>query len=327
MGQDVSLHITLGDPTGIGPEVVVSSLADWSGPKPIIHGHREVLARAARLLDLPDPADTGSLVREPDGVPDPFADPGRTQWAQLTEATQAAAEGHVDALVTAPINKETIQKAGFSFPGHTDYLAQRAGTEAAMMFVGPSLRVVLATVHLPLRDVAEVLTAEKLTAVLRLALRSLAFDFGLRGPRVAVAGLNPHAGEGGLLGDEEQRVLLPAMDACRQILASSLLPEAPLGEGPTLHGPFPADTVFRQAQLGRYDAVVAMYHDQALIPVKLLEFEHTVNVTIGLPYVRTSPAHGTAADIAWTGKASSVSMRAALDLAVSVAGRRLGKVG
>jgi len=189
------------------------------------------------------------------------------------------------------------------------------------MFASPGLKVSLATIHLPLAQVPAALTAERLTLVLRLTAESLVRDFGVAAPRIAVAGLNPHAGEAGVLGPEEQRVMQPALAAAVPRIRQELIKVG--GGGLEVDGPLPADSIFRHAVGGRYDAVVAAYHDQALIPVKLLSFFEAVNVTLGLPFVRTSPAHGTAHDIAWTGQADAQSMASALDLAITLARRRL----
>jgi 4-hydroxythreonine-4-phosphate dehydrogenase len=311
--------VTLGDPTGIGPEVVVRGLAQLApleGPPPVVHGHREVLDRACTLLGVAQPP---LELREPSiraPFEGPFEDPGQAQLAALDEAVRAAVAGEVDALVTAPIQKATIRRAGFDFPGHTDYLAHRAGVPVTMMFVSPRLKVSLVTIHLPLAQVDAAMTPERLTLALRHTAEALVRDFGVASPRIAVAGCNPHAGEAGVLGHTEQRVMQPALAAALPALRRSL------GEGLVVDGPLPADTIFRRAVDGEYDAVVAAYHDQALIPVKLLAFEQAVNLTLGLPFVRTSPAHGTAHDIAWTGRADGRSMAAALDLAVSLAGAR-----
>ncbi|MFH2007330.1 MAG: 4-hydroxythreonine-4-phosphate dehydrogenase PdxA [bacterium] len=317
MPRPPKLHVTLGDPDGIGPEVVLRALRGWSGVVPVVHGHRAVLDRAARLLGIPAPGTREGPpleLREPEGA-DPFEQPGRAQVAILEQAARSVGQGEVDALVTAPISKDTICGAGFAFPGHTDFLASRAGTDAVMLFAGPRLRVALATVHVPLREVADHLTAERLVVVLKLTASALCRDFGISRPRIAVAGLNPHAGEAGLLGDEEERVMAPAIRAARASVEGR-------GIKGSIHGPIPGDSVFRRALAQEFDVVVAAYHDQALIPVKLLDFQRTVNVTLGLPYVRTSPAHGTAKDIAWTGRADPTSMVAALELALKLASRR-----
>ena len=292
---------------------MVRALAGWTGPRPVLHGHVEVIARAASLCGVPVP---DAEVRPPAGVDDPFAHPGEAQLGQLRAAVAAARRGELDALVTAPIQKQTIAAAGFAFPGHTEFLGAEAGSDrVAMLFAGPRLRVLLATIHLPLVAVPAALTVEGLSGLIVLGVRELARDFGIDRPRVAVTGLNPHAGEGGQLGHEERAIIEPAMQEAREALSRE-------GIAVDLRGPLPADVAFRPALHGEVDLVVAMYHDQALIPVKLIDFEQTVNVTLGLPYVRTSPPHGTAHDIAWTGRADATPMRSALDLAVALAARR-----
>jgi 4-hydroxythreonine-4-phosphate dehydrogenase len=215
--------------------------------------------------------------------------------------------------VTLPIQKKAlIDGAGFAFPGHTEYLAALAGVpRVAMMLACDALRVVPATIHIPLREVAAALTPDLLEATLRLTRAGLIRDFGIAAPRIAVAGLNPHAGEGGTMGDEEARLIAPVLDR--------------LGaEGFDLRGPLPADTLFHPAARAGYDAAVCMYHDQALIPIKTVDFAGGVNVTLGLPFVRTSPDHGTALDIAGQGRADATSTLAALRMAVRMARARLG---
>ena len=284
----------------------------WRGSPPVVHGHREVLDRACGLVGMTPELELRELL-----APAPFDHPGPAQLNALEQAMEAVEAGEVDALVTAPIHKEAICKAGFDFPGHTDFLAHRTGSRVAMMFASPGLKVSLATIHLPLSQVPAALTAERLTTVLRLTVEALVQDFGVTAPRIAVAGLNPHAGENGLLGREEQDLMQPALIAALPALRETF------GDGLRVDGPLPADTIFRHAVDGHYDAVVAAYHDQALIPIKLLAFDDAVNLTLGLPFVRTSPAHGTAHDIAWTGRARAGSMIAALDLAERLARTRL----
>lgn len=312
----VRLHVTLGDPTGIGPEVVARALSEAPGLAPVIHGHRAVLERVGRELGVPVPGrDTPAEIREPSVPADPFAAPGEAQRATLEQAVAAAGRGEVDALCTAPVDKAALAAAGFPYPGHTDFLAAASGVPVQMLFVAPTLRVVLATVHVPLAEVPRRLTAARLADTVTQAVAALAADFGLSRPRVAVAGLNPHAGEQGLLGAEEATVFEPALAEARRRLAAA-------GLAAELVGPVPGDAVFLQAHRGEHDLVVASYHDQGLIPVKLLAPRDAVNVTIGLPYVRTSPAHGTARDIAWTGRADPGSTAAALRLAMELGARR-----
>jgi 4-hydroxythreonine-4-phosphate dehydrogenase len=316
-----SIGISLGDPAGIGPEVVVRALAERPALNAIVFGDRGVLGRAALSLNLPPPptervravTDLGEHDVVP-GRPDDIS--GRAQVAYLAAATEAVLRGEVAALVTAPISKEWAGKAGFAFPGHTEYLAQMAGVdEFAMMLAGPRLRVTVATTHLPLREVPGTLSVARIASAIALTARSLHEGFGIAVPRVAVAGLNPHAGEAGRFGDEETRLVGPAITMARARLAAT-------GIEARLSGPHVPDAVFRQAALGEFDAVVAMYHDQGLIPIKLLHFDEAVNVTLGLPFVRTSPDHGTAYDIAGTGRARPHSLLAALDLAASLIAKR-----
>jgi len=250
------------------------------------------------------------------GHPDETA--GRAQLAYLEAATTAALEGRAAALVTAPISKTWIARAGFGFPGHTEYLADRArAPEHAMMLAGPALRVTVATTHIALRDVPAALTPAAIASAATLTATALARWFGIANPRVAVAGLNPHAGEDGRFGDEEERLVRPALALARERLGAA-------GVAAAVSGPHVPDVVFRQAAQGGpdgFDAVVALYHDQGLIPVKLLHFDSAVNVTLGLPFVRTSPDHGTAHDIAGKGIARADSFLAALDLAARLASR------
>jgi 4-hydroxythreonine-4-phosphate dehydrogenase len=309
----------MGDPAGIGPEVVVRALAERPVAEVIVFGDEGVLARAARQAGVaaPPTACIRQVTRlKPDDVTPgkPNDASGRAQIAYLTAATDAALAGEVSALVTAPISKEWIARAGFTFPGHTEYLAARAGArEFAMMLAGPSLRVTVATTHIPLRDVPRLLTVEGIASAIWLTTHALVRNFGIAQPRVAVAGLNPHAGEAGRFGDEEERLVRPAIELARARLGAA-------GLSATVSGPLVPDAVFRQANRGEFDAVVALYHDQGLIPLKLLHFDDGVNLTLGLPFVRTSPDHGTAYDIAGSGQARPQSFLSALDLAARLMG-------
>lgn len=229
--------------------------------------------------------------------------------ALLDRAIDGALAGEFDAVVTAPVHKQTINEAGVAFSGHTEYFAQRARTSpAVMMLTAGTLRVALATTHLPLAAVSAALTVDSLCATSAVLARALEQWWSIRAPRIAVCGLNPHAGEGGYLGDEEQRVIAPAIETMRQ-------------RGIDARGPLPADTVFVPRILAGFDAVLAMYHDQGLPVVKHAGFERAVNVTLGLPFVRTSVDHGTAFDLAGTGRADSGSLTAAVELAVELAAR------
>ncbi len=308
------LGITLGDPSGIGPEIVAATLAAMPGElrrRVTVYGDPEPLARGAKAMGvtLPDVEIVGAGVGNAAVPGRPDETGGAAQVGYLEAAVAAAKRGDLSAIVTAPISKIWARRGGFAFLGHTEMLAQRLGAhDVAMLFAGPRLKVALATVHRPLAEVVEELSTERVRAVIELVVTSMVTDFGMTAPRIGVLGLNPHAGEDGLLGDEDADIIAPALvDAC---------PPA------TLLGPLVPDAAFRDALDGKYDAMVAMYHDQGLIPVKLIDFEEAVNVTLGLPIVRTSPDHGTAYDIAGTGKARSVSMQRALALAVEMVARR-----
>jgi len=309
-----TLGVTLGDPAGIGPEIVAATLAavpQELRARLVVYGDRGPLERGARAIGVTLPEDlvvvgdgTGEAAIA--GQPDERA--GAAQVGYLEAAIAAAARGQLAGIVTAPISKTWAKRAGFAFPGHTELLAARLGAaHVVMLFAGPRLKVALATIHVPLADVPRVLTTASLRRTLEVLAASLVRDFGLAAPRIGVVGLNPHAGEGGLLGTEERDVIAPALGP---------LPPA------VLAGPLVADAVFRDALAGRYDALVAMYHDQGLIPVKLVDFDDAVNVTLGLPIVRTSPDHGTAYDIAGRGLARPTSMQRALALAVDIVARR-----
>jgi 4-hydroxythreonine-4-phosphate dehydrogenase len=284
------IAITTGDPAGIGPEIAQRAARD---PR--------VLEVCEPILFGPPPGHTF-----PPGVLS--AEAGRAAYETILRAVDSARGGVVGAMATAPINKEAFRLAGLPWNGHTDLIAHLTGAPTvAMMFYSDALRVVLATVHLAIAEVPKALTAESLAATIRLTACELP-RFGYPAPRIAVAGLNPHAGEHGLFGFEEDTAIRPAVEVCR-------------AGGIDVRGPFPADTLFVRAQRGEFDVVVACYHDQGLIPVKLLAFGHAVNVTLGLPIVRTSVDHGTAFDIAGKGVADPESMVAAVLLAARLASR------
>lgn len=322
------LSVSLGDPAGIGPEVVAKcwdqrvsfglppfvavgdprSLAQvWDGELAIIDEPRlaaEVFHRGLPLIPVPA---SGSSVP---GCPTTAG--AHCSLDSLEIAVGLARSGSVSGVVTGPVSKQQLYAIGFSHPGQTEFVAERCGVapgNVAMMLAGPTLRTVPVTTHLPLREVADRLTAALIEARGRATLRGLQRNFGIPEPRLAVAGFNPHAGEGGALGTEEIEVIQPAIEALR-------------AEGWDVTGPHPADTMFHAAARGRYDAALCMYHDQALIPLKALHFEEGVNVTLGLPIVRTAPDHGTAFDIAGEDRADPRAMAAAIRLAASSAARR-----
>jgi 4-hydroxythreonine-4-phosphate dehydrogenase len=310
------LALTVGDPAGIGPEIVLRALgAPEKPPVPIkIYGSRAVLHERAQRFGLVLPGSDVEWHDIPLTAPIALGQCSASAGESAKQAVCAAAEdamaGRIDALVTAPLNKESLHLAGHTWPGHTELLADQAGCgDFAMMFVGGALRVVLLTIHRSLRSVPDAITNEEILRVARLLHRELP-AFGAEQRRIALCGLNPHAGEGGLFGDEEERVMRPAVQQARR-------------EGLALSGPLPADSLFTRALRGEFDAVIAAYHDQGLIPVKLLAFGQSVNVTIGLPFVRTSVDHGTGFDIVEKGQADASSLIAAMKLAARLASFRL----
>lgn len=326
-----TLGITMGDPMGIGPEIVVKALSDpgvRAAARHVVFGIEEQLRSAAADADI-EPFWTrvkpGSPVWPSDEVVvvdfDEYAfaaadlnRPGRTGGAAshrfILEAVEAAKAERVHAVVTAPISKTAWKLAGIDWPGHTELLAKLTNARrVTMMFAGGPLRVALATIHHPLLDLRNIFTIGRVFDPIDLADKALREWFGIARPRIAVCGLNPHAGENGRFGDEEDRVIRPAITAAA-------------GHGINVSGPFPGDTIFRDAVAGKYDLVVAMYHDQGLIPVKLLGFDESVNITLGLPIIRTGPDHGTAYDIAGQNKARPASMKASLRMAADLAARK-----
>ncbi|MEM7228930.1 MAG: 4-hydroxythreonine-4-phosphate dehydrogenase PdxA [Planctomycetota bacterium] len=333
-----TIGISMGDPAGIGAEVIVRALSNSSLRRQarfVIYGLNDVMNYVADALEI-EPYwyrvqhDTDrSRQRIVEGVCvldfDNFDGLMATQrkptkmggLASKTFVEEAITDAmldmtsprHIDAIVTGPISKEAWNLAGFNWPGHTELLAYRTRAKRhAMMFISPRLRVAIATTHLPLMDVRNVLTIGKVFDPIDLA-HQACLELGIEEPKIAVTGLNPHAGEGGQFGDEEGRIIEPAIRVARDA-------------GMNVRGPFPADTLFIRAAAGDYDAVVAMYHDQGLIPVKLLGWDKAVNWTVGLPIVRTSPDHGTAFDLAPKYAASEGSMVAAIELAIDVAKQR-----
>jgi 4-hydroxythreonine-4-phosphate dehydrogenase len=282
------IALTVGDPAGIGPEIAERASQD------------------PRVLDACTPVIYGPPAASRFTIGQLSAAAGQAAYDTVVRAVRDAQSGHVAAIATAPVNKEAFRLAGLPWAGHTDLLQHlTAAPRVAMMFYAEALRVVLATIHVPLSEVPALLTQELMEGVIDLTARELP-RFGIPAPRVAVAGLNPHAGEHGLFGREDDDALRPAVAACR-------------ARGINVEGPFPADTIFLRAMRGEFDVVVACYHDQGLIPVKLVAFGQAVNVTIGLPIVRTSVDHGTAFDIAGQGVADPSSMIAAVRLAAKLA--------
>jgi 4-hydroxythreonine-4-phosphate dehydrogenase len=316
------IGITMGDPAGVGPEVIVKALSNtdiYDEVNPVVLGDPEVMREACarfakdrQIIQLE--SEEEGIVSEPGKIlliPVSKLDfkkvqPGRPDLAcgkaalkYIEEAVRLALSGFIYGIVTAPVNKDSLMEAGSPFQGHTELLAAITGTkEYAMMLAGDRLKVVLVTTHHPLKEVPGLLTQELVAGKIMLVDRTLTPIVGAK-PRIAVAGLNPHAGEAGRFGREEIEIIGPAVQECRQ-------------KGADVWGPFPPDAVFREAAEGSYDVVVCMYHDQGLIPLKLLHFWDGVNITLGLPFIRCSVDHGTAYEIAWQGKARPDSMLSAL---------------
>ena len=328
------LALTLGDPAGIGPEIVVKAWNELrqSGPPFVVVGDYQSVASASGATEVRrvlSPVDALAIFEDAlpvidlplkgpvvAGQPSPTAAPAIIQWIET--AAGLALSGAVCGMVTAPIAKAPLYEAGFKFPGHTEFLGEL--TQAAtfdgargpiMMLVAKDLRVSLVTVHSPLASVSGLLSIEAIVNAALVTAQALRIDFGVDSPRIAVAGLNPHAGESGAIGREEIAVVEPAVRALRDL-------------GVDAKGPYPADTMFPDAMRATYDAAICLYHDQALIPVKMLDFWGGVNVTLGLPIVRTSPDHGTAFDIAGRGLARPDSLIAAIRLADQIARARAG---
>ncbi len=321
----------MGDPAGIGPEIIVKALSD---PKiydlccPVVFGDPGVLNRYAgkrrvpALREITHPSEAHGKSGQIDliavcnlkqevltpGIPK--IEGGTAMVDCIVTAVEMAQQGEIAAVVTCPINKALMQQAGHDYEGHTQLIAELTSTQNyVMMLAGERLRVALATIHCALRDVPHLLSKQGILSTITITSSALARDFGFESPRLAVAGLNPHAGEQGLFGNEEAEVIEPALRAARK-------------EGCLVEGPFPPDTIFHRAASGHFDAVIAMYHDQGLIPLKLLHFADAVNVTLGLPIIRTSVDHGTAYDIAGKDIADPSSLKAAIRMAAAIAKNR-----
>ena len=327
------IAITMGDPSGIGPEVIVKGLIDekiYQVCRPFVIGNVDQIQQAASLFEPTlsihaikkqaeaqfksgclEVLDDEQLILPASlhyGAPHP--DGAAVALTAIEQAVQMALDREIDAIATGPIHKEGMQSIGFAFPGHTEFFAERAKTDNfGMMMVGGGLKILLASIHLPLKEAIRRLNKQDLLRIIRLADTVLKEDFGRYQPHIAVAGLNPHASEGGIFGDEEARVILPAIE-----LAKS--------EGIHVSGPHAADTLFYKLKMERFDGAIALYHDQALIPIKLLAFGAGVNVTVGLPFIRTSVDHGTAYDIAGQGVANPGSLVAAVHLAAQMSTHR-----
>jgi 4-hydroxythreonine-4-phosphate dehydrogenase len=325
------LALTLGEPAGIGPDITIKAWLrrdELKLPPFYLLGDRDCLGQRARTLGLDvklaDVAAKDAAAAFPDALPvvatgrTATAPPGRPDGssadaalASIRHAVDDVRKGRAGAVVTNPIAKSVLYRAGFRHPGHTEFLAELAASngkipQPVMMLWSPVLAVVPVTIHLSLREAVAKLSAELIVSTGRIVAAALKGRFGIANPRLAVAGLNPHAGEDGSLGTEDQTIVAPAIDILRR-------------DGIHVAGPLPADTMFHDAARRTYDCAICMYHDQALIPVKTLAFDDAVNVTLGLPFIRTSPDHGTAFDIAGTGRANPASLIAALRLAARMA--------
>lgn len=324
------IGITIGDFNGIGAEVIMKTLTDTrilKACKPIIYGSAKIFLKYKKIFQLETFA--FQQINAAENVHDKkvnlincwednleieagktVPEAGRAAYLALAKSTEDLKNKHLDAVVTAPINKLNIQSPDFPFPGHTEYYTHHFGKDdSLMLLVGEQIRIGTVTAHIPINQVSDHLTQEKIIRKINILLKSLKDDFGIRKPKIAVLGLNPHAGEGGLLGAEETNIIQPAIQSLKD-------------KGHLIAGAFPADGFFGAGQYKKYDAVLAMYHDQGLTPFKMLSFENGVNFTAGISIVRTSPDHGTAFDIAGKGIADENSMRAALFLACDVVKNR-----
>ncbi len=312
------IGITMGDPTGIGPEIIIKVLSNeevFQACFPIVFGDSEILSQTIQRLRSDTPLEIIKEVPEEGFRPrkvfvvpvshlkddsirfgKPTKECGEAMARYIEEAVSWVQRGRVDAITTCPINKRAINEAGYPFPGHTEFLAHLTGVpRVAMMFVGSKWKVVLVTTHLPLKEVSKWIKSEFILKTIQMTEEGLKRYFGLSRPNIAVLGLNPHCGEEGLLGEEEEKEILPAIQE-----ANSL--------GIRVEGPFPADSFFNLSSHSNFDAVISMYHDQGLIPVKMVDFKEVVNLTLGLPFIRTSVGHGTAYEIAGKGVADPTNL-------------------
>ena len=312
------IGITMGDPTGIGPEIIVKALSmkePFEACQPIVFGDRDVLSRAIHVQNLSATLEVVEKIPEAGYLPEKiflfsptqleiaslrFGQPDKTcgeaMVKYIEEAVRWVKRGELDAITTCPINKQAMNEAGYPFPGHTELLAHLVGaTSVAMMFLGSRWKIVLVTTHLPLKEVSRWITANRILSTLRLANEGMKKYFKIPNPKMAVLGLNPHCGEGGLLGEEENKEILPAIAEAKSL-------------GMDVQGPFPADSFFDLSGRYTFDVIVSMYHDQGLIPIKMYDFKEAVNLTLGLPFIRTSVDHGTAYDIAGKGLADPANL-------------------
>jgi len=320
--------ITMGDPTGIGPEIIAKALSmeePFQVCRPIVFGDLEVLSRAIQIQNLSATIEVVEKIPEGRYVPGKifllpvsrldissirFGKPdkacGEAMVRYVEEAVKWVRKGALDAITTCPINKQAMNVAGYSFPGHTELLAHLSGSfPVAMMFLGSKWKIALVTTHLPLKDVSGSITASRILSILRLTDEGMKKYFGISHPKLAVLGLNPHCGEEGLLGEEEKKEIVPAIAEARSF-------------GMDVQGPFPADSFFNLSGTYSFDAVISMYHDQGLIPIKMIDFKGAVNFTLGLPFIRTSVDHGTAYDLAGKGLADPSNLIKAIHTAANL---------
>ena len=327
----------MGDPAGVGPEIIATALSDsslYQCCRPVVLGDPGILSSiilsllpkipkelSLNIISRPDQARAMPCVIDLIAISElkpgiiqpglPVVEGGRAMVDYIVRAVEMTMKGEIGAIVTSPISKVLMHQAGYIYDGHTQLISHLTGTsDYVMMLAGQRLRVALVTIHCALKDIPGILDRELIYKTIAITAKALQKDFGFKSPRIAVAALNPHAGEAGLFGSEEREIIGPAIQMAAK-------------EGLRVEGPFPADTLFHRAASGQYDAVVAMYHDQGLIPLKLLHFYDAVNITLGLPIIRTSVDHGTAYDIAGTGQADPSSLKAAIRMAVSMAGNRV----
>jgi 4-hydroxythreonine-4-phosphate dehydrogenase len=320
------IGITIGDFNGIGPEVILKTLSDQRILKictPVVYGSLKIFNKYKKMMHLPEDVhfhvvkNAQEIVHKKINLincweDDLEAEPGKitpqagiAAYQALEKATADVVAKNLDAIVTAPVNKKNIQQENFKFPGHTEYLASHFNTEPLMMMVSDDIRIAVVTGHIPLSEVKSSVTTDKIAKKLNILYKSLKNDFMIAKPRIAVLGLNPHAGEEGLLGKEEQEIIMPLLEDLRS-------------KGLLIFGPYPADGFFGMQMYSKFDGVMAMYHDQGLIPFKTLYFDSGVNFTAGIPIIRTSPDHGTAYDIAGKNKADESSMRNAVYMAADM---------
>jgi 4-hydroxythreonine-4-phosphate dehydrogenase len=314
MNKRKKIAITIGDPAGVGPEVALKAIQSPEVTalcEPVIIGDISVIEEAVEKMRLPMSIDNLSLIplyriKTCDFTrSNPSAENGAASVAYIAKAIELAVSKAVDAIVTAPISKESLKMAGLHWPGHTEMLAELTSTkDYAMVFYSRNIRLILATIHTAIKDIPAMITEKRILKTIIMAKKACAI-MGIKNPEIAVAGLNPHAGEAGMFGSEETEAITPAIKKAQSL-------------GIKASGPYPADALFHRAYRGDYDMVVCMYHDQGLAPLKMIAFDDAVNITIGLPFIRTSPDHGTAYDIAWKGIANPSSMIEAIKLATKL---------